>query len=432
MKKLILITIALMNAFLLRGQDSINVKLELSTMSKDIIRSTTPILLFSDFNNYRGIDFTHDSLWIGRIVLNREQYWFDQSKLKDSLHSYYLEKIKDYDIDTAKLSKSPLKTYIPILVKIKNGRKIIIVDSNNNHDFSDDDLINYSFKIEKLFYENYDNINAFRVRFEKLEGYKINNYFMDFKLKPFDSAYTYKNKIDSISAVYFTPATYLRGILKLDNENYIVSVCKVAGIGFMEKSTFYSYSVVPENQRIRHFDWIKFNQNFKINNNISEIVQFSSDKKAVSFKIRPATKNDFGWNIGNYIPDSILSQYFSNDYTKKNYNIVNFWGSWCSPCIQEIPDIIKFNYSNSSSINLINIACENNQDGINKAKEIASNKRMNWKQIYSIINEGNSLSKLLNVTTFPTIIAFDHRGMIIAREVGLGNIETIKEKLKLN
>jgi thiol-disulfide isomerase/thioredoxin len=161
-------------------------------------------------------------------------------------------------------------------------------------------------------------------------------------------------------------------------------------------------------------------------------VEFSAENQTVSITIRPATNTDFGWNIGDYIPENILNEYFPSDYKKKNLNIANFWGSWCSSCIQEIPDIIKLNKNNLELINLVNIACENNQEGINKAKEIVANKKMDWKQVYTTVDGVNSLNKLLNVTTFPTIIVFDHRGMIISREVGLGNIDTIKEKLKLN
>jgi thiol-disulfide isomerase/thioredoxin len=111
---------------------------------------------------------------------------------------------------------------------------------------------------------------------------------------------------------------------------------------------------------------------------------------------------------------------------------LNFWGTWCGPCLKEIPSIIELYHKNSDQINLINVGCENTNDGIEKAKKITFEKKMEWLQFYEITGGIDTFSNLLNVYTFPTLIVFDNTGLIIARETDLGNVEIIKEKLKLN
>lgn len=432
LKVFVLFLIAIVQTTLLFGQDTVKVKLDKLIMTNEIPRVSTPILFYDNISHYKGIEYSMDSLCIGRVVLNREQYWFDQSKLKDSLNSYYLKSIEDNNIITENLSQNPLKTYISILVKIKNGKKIVIADANNNYDFSDDDVNIFAFRTEKSFYDNYQNVNSFLVRYEKFQNNEVKNHYINLKLKPFDSAFHFRTKIDSIRSIYFSPNNYFVGKLKVDNEDFLINIVKNRKLDFEDKPFYFQFSLVPSNQKIRSYDWVRFNQSFKINNNIFEIVELQIDEQIVSIKTRPATKNDYGWSVGEYLPENILKDYFSSNYKNRKYNIANFWGSWCGPCIQEIPDIITFNKNNSDLINLVNIACEYNPAGINKAKEIINKNKMEWNQFYSINGEENSLNKLLNVTNFPTLIVFDNRGKIVAREIGLGNIDIIKEKFKLN
>lgn len=415
----------------LLAQDTIKVSLELSKISSEISGISAPILYKNDFENYTGMEYTLDSLWIGRIILNREQYWFDQSKLKDSLYDYYLKQIAAYKIDTINLSASPVKTYVSVLVKVKNGRKVIIVDSNNNHDFSDDDVSIYTFKTDKLFYENYENINVSKVRYQKLDSNIVKDYFLEIKVKPYDKDYNYGNKIDSVKAVYFKPVNFFRGKFTVENDNLEVQIARNRMIGFKNDPNDYEYSITPVNQRAKSYDWVRFKQKIKVNNTILEITDFQADKQIVTISKRPASDSDFGWNVGDYLPEDIQGEYFSDNFKRKKYNILNFWGSWCYPCLLEIPDLKQLYKNNTELINLVNISCESKQEGISKAKEIIIKEKIAWKQIYSLLNEKDALSKLLNVNSFPTLIVVDDRGMIIARESGLGNIDTIKEKLNL-
>lgn len=416
------------------SQNTVSLKLQKHRINNEIPRVSTPLLFYNDFDKYQGLKYTKDSLWICRIVLNRDQYWFDQFKSKDSLENYYLGKIQESMIDTTKLSKNPLKTFISVLVKIKNAKKIVIVDSNNDFNFSNESVVIYSMNTsnEKNYYENYENVMSYTVFFEKFMDSKIIKINEDLKIKPFDLSFKYENNLDNLGAVFFMPITYFKGILEIENETYHVNISRTSKVGFTEKPSHFTFSIVPANQKIRIFDWIKINQKLKINNKILEIIEFSAENQKVVLTMRPSTASDFGWNIGDFVPEDVLIKYFPKNYKTKNFSFINFWGSWCSPCIKEIPELKEFQKKNIEFINITSISCEYNSVGLVKAKEIVAKNEINWSQHYTLLNEGENLSDKLNINEFPTLIVLNHEGKIIARETGLGSVEKIREKFNLN
>jgi thiol-disulfide isomerase/thioredoxin len=44
---------------------------------------------------------------------------------------------------------------------------------------------------------------------------------------------------------------------------------------------------------------------------------------------------------------------------KSDYKLVHFWGTWCGPCVQEYPDIIKLQrkYADDPRIAIISVSC---------------------------------------------------------------------------
>ena len=43
------------------------------------------------------------------------------------------------------------------------------------------------------------------------------------------------------------------------------------------------------------------------------------------------------------------------------YVLLDFWGSWCPPCIQESPDLVKLHHKHSDKVTIVSVALEKNQ-----------------------------------------------------------------------
>ena len=65
------------------------------------------------------------------------------------------------------------------------------------------------------------------------------------------------------------------------------------------------------------------------------------------------------------IPDIKLNSLNYEDYSvlsasKKNLYIVNFWATWCAPCIKEIPDLILLKEKIGEDIEVFFISIDSN------------------------------------------------------------------------
>lgn len=93
--------------------------------------------------------------------------------------------------------------------------------------------------------------------------------------------------------------------------------------------------------------------------------------------------------------------------------VLDFWGTWCAPCIQELPILKSFHNDYKSDLTLISIAC-NDKDS--EWKKTISNLGLNWTQL--ITSEKNDISVLYGVKAFPTKIIIDKDLKIIKRFIG--------------
>lgn len=117
------------------------------------------------------------------------------------------------------------------------------------------------------------------------------------------------------------------------------------------------------------------------------------------------------------------------DYRGK-YVLLDFWGSWCSPCRASHPHLraLEAKYAPKGLV-VINIASENGKDAREIWMKAVKEDRMTWTQILN--NEGQEacdVVKEYGITAFPTKMLIDPEGKIVVRAVG--DSEPIDEKLR--
>jgi len=96
------------------------------------------------------------------------------------------------------------------------------------------------------------------------------------------------------------------------------------------------------------------------------------------------------------------------DDFKGRYVLLDFWATWCLPCMREIPFLKKIrNEFPAEKLEIIGISEDMD---IAKLKEAIVKNTINWIHIF---DEGNKIESLFGIITIPTTILINREGVII-------------------
>lgn len=98
------------------------------------------------------------------------------------------------------------------------------------------------------------------------------------------------------------------------------------------------------------------------------------------------------------------------DDTKGKLVFVNFWATWCKPCIKEMPSISKANIQLKEEDVLFIVASD---EDVSKIKKFESKHHYSFSLLHSNISVFD-----LDVQALPTTIIINEEGKIVFNEIG--------------
>ncbi|MFD2554112.1 TlpA family protein disulfide reductase [Sphingobacterium tabacisoli] len=118
---------------------------------------------------------------------------------------------------------------------------------------------------------------------------------------------------------------------------------------------------------------------------------------------------------------------FDSEAWKGKFYLIDFWGSWCGPCMADVPALKKMRDAFPEQLEVLGIASDK-EAGWRKAIE---QHELNWTQILSATGDQDFVTRL-NVTGFPTKILVDPQGNIVYRSTGGGetSFDSMSEIIK--
>lgn len=121
--------------------------------------------------------------------------------------------------------------------------------------------------------------------------------------------------------------------------------------------------------------------------------------------------------VNDIIPLDTLIDIHGNEIlinnVKEEFLLLDFWASWCGPCIRQIPNIKSLrNEFSEQQVKFIGISIDRDStEFLNSIKE----NEMNWTHVF---DKNNLILNKLDIKAIPTLILIDRKGKILYKGTG--------------
>ena len=116
---------------------------------------------------------------------------------------------------------------------------------------------------------------------------------------------------------------------------------------------------------------------------------------------------------------------FTEKNTRGKYLVVNFWATWCSPCLKEIPAFVEFYKENSGHVEILGLDFE--PVNIELINEFVERFSINYPLIlYTHIND-SEYTKFGEIVGMPTTLIYSPDGELLQTFMGEITIEDLKK-----
>lgn len=113
-----------------------------------------------------------------------------------------------------------------------------------------------------------------------------------------------------------------------------------------------------------------------------------------------------------------------SDYRGK-WVLVNFWATWCPPCLEEIPDLIALHEAHKNTdLVVIGVALDSDRDSV---VEFVAKKRVSYPIVYG---DYAMAAQVGEVEALPTSFLYDPAGKLVSYQEGVVTRASVESYIK--
>ncbi|MGY3792435.1 TlpA family protein disulfide reductase [uncultured Aquimarina sp.] len=347
--------------------------------------------------------------------------------------------LNDNEIDSLTFKELNIEWYA--LSAIKDDKQIIIIDQNRNLDFSDDKQHIIDKEIRETLRNNeklQDSFPTIIFPYKRYINGKILNDDLRTKVLPYKNFF-YREKPSAKELMYLdlllvsSRREHWLGNFKLDSIHYKTAIADHWNdyqIVFREQDKpFYS-----RRNKDDEYEEFVVGDTVQLGSHFIKIDSVGADLKNLYLQKLQITSLPHG-----YRREDVMRNYLIEDMDGRksrikdligfnDYLLIDFWGTWCVPCLQLTPDLKKF-HENYPNVAMLGVDFDYEKEpGVKYIK----NKELDWTHMFIERVRKDSLlhTKLvgkLRIDRYPTFMLIDKNLKIIYRGVGKKGLDRIEE-----
>ncbi|SDF79520.1 TlpA family protein disulfide reductase [Chitinophaga filiformis] len=338
--------------------------------------------------------------------------------------------------DTSFLSGMPIKHTVHILSGITaDGKRILITDANNNLDFSDDRQLIYDTAAPGMNTKDAEALVPGQdVDYQFAYKGKVYSRKINLQISPYQTAFGYSNPEEQQHYMVAFVNEYREGMAKVGGKEYAITCMTAYHPPFFYDSLNTKIFVRKRSDSAAAIAY-NLGDTLLVQDAKYNIAAIDPVGSQIVLKYTGKGSTVVGSEAGQlaYLIScpAIDGQPFALNALRGKYVLLDFWGSWCKPCISAISDLASLNQKYKHILSIVSIAYDEKKNLPVLDKLIKEN-GMKWTHLFED-NKDKSNSSIINrfkVEAFPTQILIDPEGKIILRIVGVGKSELIENHLK--
>jgi cytochrome c biogenesis protein CcmG, thiol:disulfide interchange protein DsbE len=126
----------------------------------------------------------------------------------------------------------------------------------------------------------------------------------------------------------------------------------------------------------------------------------------------------------NFVRTDLEGHLLRLDQFRGRVVLLNFWATWCGPCVEEIPAFSRWQHKfGGGSLQVIGVSMDDDEGGV---KRFIAKHRVAYPIVMGDAKLGESFGGIYGL---PQSLLIDAQGRIVYRSVGQSNIEILRSKL---
>ena len=101
----------------------------------------------------------------------------------------------------------------------------------------------------------------------------------------------------------------------------------------------------------------------------------------------------------------------TDEFAKHKLTIIDFWASWCGPCRQEMPSLVKtYNDYKDKGLGIVGVSLDEDKEQWSSA---VSAMGMTWTQLSDLQGWHNAAAQMYGIQAIPFTIVVDDKGKVL-------------------